>query len=99
VYAPRKSQPLRAKKGRIEREMSAKLRTNRYLKASGNDSSALVEFTRKVQRIAGVHQFGLKDEPARNRAEIQYPQRQLLGFEKSDLTSIETMIINVLIDQ
>lgn len=58
-FAPRKRQPVRAKRGRIKREMFVKLRTNRYLKASGNDSAAVVEFTGKVQRIARVHQFGL----------------------------------------
>jgi phage virion morphogenesis protein len=63
-FAPRKRQPVRAKQGRIKREMFAKLRTNRYMKASGNDSAAVVEFTGKVQRIARVHQLGLKDKPS-----------------------------------
>lgn len=60
-HAKRKPQPLRAKKGRIKREMFAKLRANRYMKASGDDSAAVVEFTGKVQRIAQVHQYRLKD--------------------------------------
>ena len=62
VYAPRKLQRIREKKGRVKREMFAKLRTARYLKASGSDSAAVVEFTGKVQRIARVHQLGLKDK-------------------------------------
>jgi hypothetical protein len=43
--------------------MFAKLRTNRYMKASGDDSAAVVEFTGKVQRIARVHQSGLRISP------------------------------------
>jgi phage virion morphogenesis protein len=92
-YAKRKPQPLRTKKGRIKREMFAKLRTNRYLKASGNDSAAVVEFTGKVQRIARVHQFGLKDRPARNSEEVQYSKRQLLGFDNVSIQGIEEEIL------
>ncbi|WP_433647173.1 phage virion morphogenesis protein [Kosakonia pseudosacchari] len=97
-YAPRKSQPLRAKKGRIKREMFAKLRTNRYMKASGNDNAAVVEFTGKVQRIARVHQLGLKDKPGRNSAETQYPERQLLGFSEEENRMVESLIIEHLSD-
>lgn len=92
-YAPRKSQPLRAKKGRIKRQMFAKLRTNRYMKASGNDNAAMVEFTGKVQRIARVHQYGLKDKPGRKSPEIQYPERPLLGFSAEDSQLIESLLI------
>jgi len=92
-YAKRKPQPLRAKKGRIKREMFTKLRTNRYMKASGDDSAAVVEFTGKVQRIAQVHQYGLKDRPGRNSVAIEYPTRQLLGFVQENLRQIEKLVI------
>lgn len=59
-YSARKRQPVRGKKGRIKREMFAKLRTNRFMKAKGSDSAAVVDFTSKVQRMARVHQYGLK---------------------------------------
>ncbi|QOV63489.1 phage virion morphogenesis protein [Kosakonia pseudosacchari] len=94
-YAPRKSQPLRAKQGRIKREMFAKLRTNRYMKASGNDSAAVVEFTGKVQRIARVHQFGLKEKPGRNAREVHYEKRVLLGSNNHDEKDIEDIIIDM----
>ncbi len=97
-YEKRKPQPLRAKKGRVKREMFAKLRTNRYMKASGDDSAAVVEFTGKVQRIARVHQFGLKDRPARNRAPVQYATRQLLGFSSDDAQLIESLVIDHITD-
>ncbi|CQH62897.1 phage major capsid protein [Yersinia enterocolitica] len=43
-YAARKSQPLRKPKGRIKREMFAKLRTARYMKANSSPDGAVVEF-------------------------------------------------------
>lgn len=94
AYAPRKPQRIRAKKGRVKREMFAKLRTARYLKASGNDSAAVVEFTGKVQRIARVHQLGLKDKTGRNVKEVEYPARVLLGASDEDIKMIEGIIIN-----
>lgn len=97
-FAPRKRPPVRAKQGRIKREMFAKLRTNRYMKASGGDSAAVVEFTGKVQRIARVHQLGLKDKPSPKSVEVEYPQRQLLGFTEDDRQLVESVIIDYLAD-
>jgi len=95
-YAKRKPQPLRAKKGRIKREMFAKLRTNRYMKASGDDSAAVVEFTGKVLRIARVHQYGLKDRPNPHSKGVQYPERQLLGISQDEKKHIEMLIVQFL---
>lgn len=95
-YIPRKRQPVRGKKNRIKRKMFAKLRTSRYMKASGDDSTAAVEFTGKVQRIVRVHQSGLKDKPGRNSPAIQYPERQLLGFSDGDQQLVERIIIGYL---
>lgn len=92
-YAARKRQPVRSKKGRIKREMFAKLRTNRFMKAKGSDSAALVEFTGKVQRMARVHQYGLKDRPNRNSRDVQYQARPLFGFSQGDEQIIEDVII------
>lgn len=93
-YAPRQPQTIRGKKGRVKREMFAKLRTSRYMKAHGDESAAAVAFTGKVQRIARVHQYGLKDRPAPNRDAVDYPARPLLGFSESDRQIIETAIIH-----
>ncbi|MBW9413168.1 phage virion morphogenesis protein [Enterobacter hormaechei] len=79
-YQARKRQPLRAKTGRIKRAMFQKLRTSRYMKASGRENGAVVEFTSKVQRIARVHQHGLKDRPNAHAHLVKYPERQLLGL-------------------
>ncbi|QLY68940.1 phage virion morphogenesis protein [Citrobacter freundii] len=93
-YQVRKRQPLRAKRGRIKRTMFQKLRTSRYMKASGCNDAAVVEFTGKVQRIARVHQYGLKDRPNSHTHDVQYPKRILLGYKVED----ETMIMKLIID-
>ena len=86
-YAARKRQPVRSKKGRIKREMFAKLRTSRFMKAKGSDSAAVVEFTGKVQRMARVHQYG---------RDVQYEARPLLGYSSSDLQKVESLIMDAL---
>ena len=96
AYAPRIRQPLRAKKGRIKREMFAKLRTNRYLKASGDDNAAVVEFTDKVQRIAEVHQYGMKDVVGKNKREVRYRERKLLGIEGNERELILKMVLKAI---
>jgi len=92
-YAARKRQPVRAKNGRVKREMFAKLRTNRFMKASGRDDAAVVEFTGKVQRIARVHHYGLKDKPGLNSEPVRYDVRPLLGFDKESFQLIENAIL------
>lgn len=92
-YQARKRQPLRAKTGRIKRAMFQKLRTNRYMKASGRENSAVVEFTGKVQRIVRVHQYGLKDRPNDLSQPVRYPQRQLIGVSKDEKRFIEELIL------
>ena len=92
-YQVRKRQPLRAKTGRIKRAMFQKLRTSRYMKATGRENSAVVEFTGRVQRIAQVHQYGLKDRPNPHAQEVQYPERQLLGFDRVAIQLIEERIL------
>lgn len=95
-YQVRKRQPLRAKKGRIKRAMFQKLRTSRYMKASGLNDAAVVEFTGKVQRIANIHQFGLKDRPGPHSREVNYPERQLIGFSYDDVNQVEMLIVKYL---
>ncbi|PLC36440.1 phage virion morphogenesis protein [Klebsiella aerogenes] len=93
-YAARKRQPVRSKKGRIKREMFTKLRTNRFMKAKGSDSAAVVEFTGKVQRMARVHHYGLKDRPNPHSRDVQYEARQLLGFSANMVLEAEGIIID-----
>lgn len=92
-YAARKRQPVKAKKGRVKREMFAKLRTSRFMKASAGNDAAVVEFTGKVQRMVNVHHYGLKDKPGRNSAPVQYDARPLIGFSDEDRQAVEEIII------
>ncbi|HDL6514481.1 TPA: phage virion morphogenesis protein [Yersinia enterocolitica] len=92
-YATRKSQPLRKPKGRIKREMFAKLRTARYMKANSSPDAAVVEFAGRVQRMAAVHHFGLKDRPSIHSQEVKYEERPLLGFTLQDRELVENAVI------
>lgn len=92
-FKPRKRQPLRGKKGRVKREMFAKLRTAKYLKAKGNSDDAAVQFTGNVQRMARVHHYGLRDRASRGGKEVQYEARPLLGFSEADIEMIESEVI------
>lgn len=95
-FKPRKA-PARKKKGRVKREMFAKMRTAKYLKAKGSADDAVIEFTGNVQRMARVHHYGLRDRPARNSKQIKYEERQLLGLEVDEVSIVEEIFFNYLI--
>ncbi|EMF1994481.1 phage virion morphogenesis protein [Klebsiella pneumoniae] len=78
AYEPRRV-TARTKKGRIRRQMFAKLRTTAYLKTAANADSSSVQFNGKVQRIARVHHFGLRDRVSDHGPKIRYAARRLLG--------------------
>lgn len=93
-FKPRKTQPVRSKKGRIKREMFAKLRTAKYMKTQASPNEAVIEFAGNVQRMARVHHYGLRDRPSRKGKEVQYEQRHLLGISKLDYYLIENTLTN-----
>ncbi|RRO13943.1 MULTISPECIES: phage virion morphogenesis protein [Pectobacterium] len=93
AYAPRRAQPIKGKKGRVKRQMFQKLRTAKYLKAKGTADAASVEFVGRVQRMARVHQYGLRDRPNRNSDDVQYEARPLLGFSEPEIKKIEGLLI------
>lgn len=96
-YAARKSQPsLRKPKGRIKREMFAKLRTARYMKVNSSPDEAAVEFAGRVERMARVHHFGLRDRPNVHSKDVQYDERPLLGFSQQDIAIVESIITDTL---
>ncbi|HGH4644619.1 TPA: phage virion morphogenesis protein [Enterobacter roggenkampii] len=80
-YEPRRV-TARTKKGRIKRQMFAKLRTTKYLKTGATADSASVDFAGQVQRIARVHHYGLRDRVSRRGPTIQYVKRCLLGVNR-----------------
>lgn len=87
-YAPRRER-LRNKKGKIKRQMFAKLKLNRNLKVDINSDSIAIGFIGRVARIARVHQYGLKDRAAPKAPNVTYHKRELIGFTKQDLKMIE----------
>ncbi|EMU6154751.1 phage virion morphogenesis protein [Yersinia enterocolitica] len=94
LYAARKAQPIRGKKGRVKRAMFVKLRTNRYMTAKGTQEAATVAFVGQVQRMARVHQEGLRDRAGRLGREVRYDSRPLIGISNNDIKEIELTIIN-----
>ncbi|HFF8549466.1 TPA: phage virion morphogenesis protein [Kluyvera cryocrescens] len=91
-YEPRRV-TARTKQGRIKRQMFSKLRTARYLKATASADSASVQFEGRVQRIARIHHYGLRDRVGRKGPEILYTERRLLGVNDE----VETIIHDTLL--
>lgn len=99
AFEPRKPQ-LRHQKGRVKRQMFAKMRTARYLKARGTADAAIVGFTAEVSRIARVHQLGLRDKVNRKTGlEADYPKRELIGISADDEALIMEMSVAQLADR
>lgn len=93
-FAPRKPQKFRRKKGSIRRTMFAKLRTAKYLKTEASPNAAVISFAGQVQRIAQVHQFGLRDKVnRRHNLEVDYPVRELLGITRADVSLVEELVL------
>ncbi|THB83616.1 phage virion morphogenesis protein [Pantoea allii] len=95
-FKARKTQPVRSKKGRIKREMFAKLRTAKYMKTQARPNEAVIEFAGNVQRMARVHHYGLRDRPSRKGKEVQYESRPLLGVDAKGYELIENLIMESL---
>nr|WP_249425495.1 phage virion morphogenesis protein [Enterobacter bugandensis] len=82
----------RSKKGRIRRQMFAKLRTTKYLKTAATADSASVQFANGVQRIARVHHYGLREKINNSKKQIKYSPRKLLGINGD----VEDLLVNLL---
>nr|WP_276588787.1 phage virion morphogenesis protein [Enterobacter sichuanensis] len=83
----------KSKKGRIKRQMFAKLRTTKYLKTAATADSASVQFDGKVQRIARVHHYGLRDRVRSNGPLVRYDKRRLLGVNNKVNGMISEMLL------
>lgn len=94
-YAARKQRNLRGKLGRVKRKlrMFQKLRAASFLKVHGDGNAISIGFTGRVARIARVHQYGLKDRAERGASEVQYDQREILGFTDNDLDLIRDALL------
>lgn len=96
AYAPRKQRTLRGKVGRIKRKakMFTKLRTARYIQAKGSAAEATVSFAGRITRIARVHQYGLRDRAERGAPDVEYAQRELLGFTAEEQEFIRDHLLH-----
>lgn len=96
-YEPRKV-TARTKKGRIKRQMFSKLRTAKYLKTAASADSASVQFAGKVQRIARVHHYGLREHLGPKGPAANYPERKLLGVNDVTVNTAKNVFLNWLLD-
>ncbi|MBR7631617.1 phage virion morphogenesis protein [Aeromonas popoffii] len=88
----RKPQPkLKKGRGRLRRKMFFKITSRTWLKASATQSQAVVEFVGTANRLATIHQYGLKDR-IKGR-EIRYPTRKLLGITEQERDQLETTLL------
>ncbi|WP_372828720.1 phage virion morphogenesis protein [Pantoea sp. Ft+CA_17] len=94
-FKPRKMQPVRSKKGRIRRELFAKLRTAKYMKTQASPNEALIEFAGNVQRMARVH-YGQRVRPSCKGKGVQYESRLLLGLKNDDYEAIINCLMEFL---
>jgi phage virion morphogenesis protein len=83
----------RTKQGRIKRKMFTKLKTAKYLKAQANANQAEIAFADRVQRIARVHHYGLRDRVSRGGKEVKYAARPLLGVNGDVETSVRDALM------
>lgn len=92
AYEPRKPQ-LRHKRGGIRRSMFTRLRMAKYMRIEASPNAAVITFAGKVRHVASVHHFGLRDRVNKNGLTAQYPQRQLLGLDESQLALITGLVL------
>ncbi|EDY85437.1 phage virion morphogenesis protein [gamma proteobacterium HTCC5015] len=96
-FEPKKRGPngrLRRRNGIRSKIMFKKLRTAKYMKAEATAEGAVVRFAGRAARIANVHHHGLRERLGKNRTIYDFPERELLGFAKSDIAALERLILS-----
>lgn len=87
-YTPRRKR-LREQKGKIKRKMFNKIKNTTHLKVLSTPNAIAIGFIGRIERIARIHQDGLKDRAERGAPSVVYPKRELLGFTDQDIQLIE----------
>jgi phage virion morphogenesis protein len=102
AFEPRKERaPLRSKAGRIKRRKAAGAMFRKMGRPDALDWEASADGVSvgfagaALQRIARVHQLGLRDRVARAQGapEAQYPARRLLGLSDGDRRRILDLVL------
>ncbi|GJC04129.1 phage virion morphogenesis protein [Aeromonas hydrophila] len=89
---PRKPlKKLAKKRGATRRKMFQHLVSPRWLKATSTENQAVVEFVGSANRLATIHQYGLKDR-IKGR-ETRYPARELLGITNLEVEKLEELLL------
>lgn len=89
---PRKPlKKLANKRGTTRRKMFQHLVSPRWLKATSTEHQAVVEFVGSANRLATIHQYGLKDRIKGH--EISYPARELLGITTEEVEQLEELLL------
>jgi phage virion morphogenesis protein len=89
---PRKPlKKLAKKRGATRRKMFQHLVNPRWLKATSTEHQAVIEFVGSANRLATIHQYGLKDR-IKGR-EISYPARELLGITTEEVEQLEELLL------
>lgn len=96
-FEARKPQPSwRNKKGSIKNKlMFQKLIRTKYLKPKYSENTASTGFIGLMAYIARQHQYGLRGK-VNDHIQVQYSERQLLGFTDDEQQIIEETIIKYL---
>lgn len=93
-FEPRKPQPSwRTKKGSIKNKlMFQKLIRTKYLKPKYSENTASTGFIGLMAYIARQHQYGLRGK-VNDHVQVQYPERELIGFTKGEWQLVEETIV------
>lgn len=76
--------------------MFTKLKTAKYLKAQADANQAEVAFTGRVQGLARVYHYGLRDRVSRGGKEVKYAARPLLGVNSEVETTVQEALLRLL---
>lgn len=89
---PRKPlKKLAKKRGATRRKMFQHLVSPRWFKATSTENQAVVEFVSSANRLATIHQYGLKDRI--KGSEISYPARELLGITTEEVEQLKELLL------
>lgn len=95
AFAPRKLRASAPGGKRLRAgKMFSKISQAKHLKAKSEGDAAVVEFTAQANRIARVHQFGLRDRVSRRGPQVRYPSRQLLGITDAEREHVRDLILH-----
>lgn len=94
AYEPRKPQRVRGRvAGAVRGKMFPRIRMARHLRAQADEDAVTVGFLSRTERIARVHQFGLRDQVQPDGPSVVYPARRLLGFTDADSERVRELLL------